>query len=168
MSHFVHLLFSSFKYSDCTGEKHTTKALISIISGATTISITTFSITTFSITTFSIMTLSIKGLYVTLSISGTQHNKDLILCWVSLCWMWHFIYFYSECRHAKCRYAECRYAECRYVECRGAINSTLSLVLVIAQRCLSVFSLSPFSFYISLSFFHSLLASLIQCSLTFS
>jgi hypothetical protein len=40
------------------------------INGATTLSITTL---------FSIMTLSIKGLYVTLSINGTQHNNALLL-----------------------------------------------------------------------------------------
>jgi hypothetical protein len=40
----------------------------------TTCSITTFSITTFSITAFSIMTLSMKGLFVTPSTNGIQHN----------------------------------------------------------------------------------------------
>ncbi len=42
-----------------------------------TFSITTVNITTVNITTVNIMTLSIKGLYVTLSISDTQH-KGLI------------------------------------------------------------------------------------------
>jgi hypothetical protein len=39
----------------------------------------TLNITTLSITIFSITTLSIKGLYVTLSISDTQHNNALPL-----------------------------------------------------------------------------------------
>jgi hypothetical protein len=62
--------------------------------------------TTLSIMAFSIMTFSINGLYVTLSISDTQHNNTaimlsvafysllswmllcwMLLCWVSLCWV---------------------------------------------------------------------------------
>ncbi len=51
--------------------------------GIMTFSIMTFSITTFSITTcsimaFSITTLSIKSLYVTFSISDTEHKKHLV------------------------------------------------------------------------------------------
>ncbi len=57
----------------------------------------TLNITTLSIKIFSITTLSIKGLYVTLSISDTQHNNALPLWWVS-----RFIYYYAEGRYAKC------------------------------------------------------------------
>jgi hypothetical protein len=48
--------------------------------GATTLSIMTLSITTFSIMTFSIMTLRIKGLYVTLSISDSEHRRHSEQC----------------------------------------------------------------------------------------
>jgi len=43
--------------------------------------------------TFSTFTPSIEGLNGTHSISDTQHNNTLSLCWVSLS-----IYYYSECR----------------------------------------------------------------------
>jgi hypothetical protein len=41
---------------------------------------TTLSIMTFSIMTVSIITHSIKGLFLTLSIKDTQHEKTLPLC----------------------------------------------------------------------------------------
>jgi hypothetical protein len=44
------------------------------VKGDTTLSIMTLSITTFSMKTLSIKTLSIRGLYVTLSISDSQHK----------------------------------------------------------------------------------------------
>jgi len=57
--------------------------------GATTLSIMTLSIMTFirmtfsrmtlSIMTLSIMTIAIKGLFVTLGINDTQHNKTVIM-----------------------------------------------------------------------------------------
>ena len=54
------------------------------------------------------MTLSTNDIAQTmLSISDTQHNNILILCWVS-----HFIYCYAECHYAACLFAECHYAEC--------------------------------------------------------
>jgi hypothetical protein len=40
-----------------------------------TFSITTLTITALSIKTFSITTLSVRGLYVTLSISDSQHKQ---------------------------------------------------------------------------------------------
>jgi len=43
-------------------------------------STTTLSITTLGITAFSIKTLNMMGLYVILSINGTQHNNSLPLC----------------------------------------------------------------------------------------
>jgi hypothetical protein len=39
-----------------------------------------FGATAFNITTFSITTLSMKGLHVSLSLRGIQHNNDLPLC----------------------------------------------------------------------------------------
>ncbi len=69
--------------------------------GATTLSITTFSIIT---------TLGKWSLHVTLSISDTQHNNALPLCWVSLCWVLCFIYCYDEYHYVECHYAECRCA----------------------------------------------------------
>ncbi len=38
----------------------------------------------------------------------TQRNNTLLLCWVSLCLVLHFLYLYAECHYAECRYAECR------------------------------------------------------------
>ncbi len=55
----------------------------------------TFRIMKLSITAFSIMTLSIKGVFATPSINDTQHSGTqyrALLCWVSLCWLLHFIY----------------------------------------------------------------------------
>jgi len=46
--------------------------------GIMTFSIMTFSIMTCSIMAFSITTLSIKSLYVTFSISDTEHKKHLV------------------------------------------------------------------------------------------
>jgi len=80
--------------------------------------------TTLSIMKFSLTTLSIKGLYVTSSISETQNGSALKLCWVSSCWVLHFIHFYSECHFDEYHYAECRSAECHYAECRGAFQLT--------------------------------------------
>ncbi len=57
--------------------------------------------TTFSIMTFSITTLDIIGLVEKLSKNDThhkwRHNNALPLCWMSLCWVLHFIYCYAEC-----------------------------------------------------------------------
>jgi hypothetical protein len=66
-----------------------------------TFSIMTFSIMTLSIMTFSIMTINNKGLFVTLSINGTEHNNALPF---SECRVLY--YFYAECLYAKCRYSE--------------------------------------------------------------
>ncbi len=59
-----------------------------------------------SVTTISMTTLCAKGLFVTLSINDTQHNKTfimlsfefhLLLCWMSSYWVSSFIYCYAEC-----------------------------------------------------------------------
>jgi hypothetical protein len=50
--------------------------IVTLVSGSMTLSITTLSIMTFSIMTFSIMTLSIRGLFVTFSISDSQHQHN--------------------------------------------------------------------------------------------
>jgi len=63
--------------------------------------------TTLGIITLSLMTHNIKSFYVTLSISDSQHNNALLLCWVSLCCVSHFIYFNAECCYAECRIAVC-------------------------------------------------------------
>jgi hypothetical protein len=71
--------------------------------------------TTLSIMTLSITTLSMRIFHVTLSICDSQHKRHsaLLLGWVSLCWVSHFIYYYAERHYAECRYAECRCAERR-------------------------------------------------------
>ncbi len=45
------------------------------------------------------MTLSMKGLFVTLTINDTQHNKTVIMLSVA------FIYCYPERLYAECHYA---------------------------------------------------------------
>jgi hypothetical protein len=71
------------------------------------------------------MTLCIWGLYVTLSISDTQHKQHsaqqcsaIMRSVISLSVT--FYYHYAESCYAECRYDECRYAECRYDYCRSA------------------------------------------------
>ncbi len=78
-----------------------------------------------------------QAYFVTLSINNTQHNNNLPLCWV-----WHFIHFYTAYHYAEClyaeshyaeshyaesHYAECHYAESRYAECRGAVCNPIKL-----------------------------------------
>ncbi len=74
---------------------------IFLFEGATTISITTLSMMTFgtitlSVMIFSFMPLRIKGLYVTFSISYTQHSNNLPLYWVSFSSELCFIYYYAR------------------------------------------------------------------------
>ncbi len=53
-------------------------------------------------------------------ICGTQHKWHLSIatlclyaeCWVWLCWVSRFAYFYVEWNFAESPYAECHYAEC--------------------------------------------------------
>ncbi len=86
--------------------------------------------TAFSISTLSIMTLSVRGLYVTLSISDSQHK------WHSTLQLWHYAEcHYAECRvlfiiMAECHCAECHYAECHYAECRSAKNKHTSFLTI--------------------------------------
>ncbi len=77
-----------------------------------------YNATTFSKTTLRIFTLTIKGLFVTLSINGTQHYNTLY--WVQLCRVLRFIYCYTECRYAECHFAECHFADCHFVDHRYA------------------------------------------------
>jgi hypothetical protein len=44
---------------------------------------------------------------VTVSIKDVQHNNALLLCWVSLYSVSHFISYYAECHYAECHYAQC-------------------------------------------------------------
>jgi hypothetical protein len=55
--------------------------------------------------TFNTTTLSIRRLFVTFSISDTQQNNALPLCWES-----QFIYCYAECHYVECCYSECHCA----------------------------------------------------------
>ncbi len=129
---------------------------------ASTLSKTTLSITTLSITAF-----SIKGLHVTLSVTMLYHSTlniimlgvafDLVLCWVSFCWvLWRHcddtqhvtlsinythnfnvlpLCWVSLCWvsrfifwFAECRNIEFCYAKCRYAECCGAVVTTFSML----------------------------------------
>jgi hypothetical protein len=80
-------------------------------------------------TTISITTLNIKGLYVTISISDTQHNNIVIMlgvvmlsvafyllpCWVSLCWMslcWVSLCWMSLCWVSLCWMSLCWVSLC--------------------------------------------------------
>jgi hypothetical protein len=75
-------------------------------------------------TTLSITTLSIKGLYVTLSVSDSQHNNALPIFWVS-----RFIYYYAECHYTKCHYAACRRAE--IVKCQFATIVSQTMIVIV-------------------------------------
>ncbi len=55
--------------------------------------------------TLSIKTFSIKGIEPNDSINDTQHNNNLPLYWVSLCWVPHFIYCSAECHFDEYCYA---------------------------------------------------------------
>jgi hypothetical protein len=118
--------------------------------GATTLSITTRSITRLSINglleTFSIMAINIRTLTITTlyhytecrilfivmsNVSMLSVAFHLLLCWMSLCWVWHFIYCYAECHYAKCCYPECHYVNCRYAQCCGALVAIILTVFSI-------------------------------------
>jgi hypothetical protein len=101
-----------------------------------TLSIKTLNIMKLSLTTFSIKTLSIGGLYVTISISDSQHKwhsalqcSAILLCVIMLSFAFYLLMlnvimlsfaFYLLLCHAECQYAECCFAECRCAECHYA------------------------------------------------
>jgi len=86
---------------------------------------------TLSITILSITTLSIKGLHVTLSISDTQHNNALPLCWVLLCWVSRFIYYYAEFLYAECRGAE---LSIRSFDQQNIYGQKLDFVIILKRK----------------------------------
>ncbi len=69
----------------------------------------------------------------------TRHNGRMLLCCVfyadcHVCWVRRLV-LYAECHYAEyywteCHYAEYSWAECRYAECRGALKSSLIVLLV--------------------------------------
>jgi hypothetical protein len=64
-----------------------------------------------SITTLSLLIHNIGGLHVTLSISDSQHNNALPLCWVSFILSVGVLFtFFAECHYGECHYAKCRSA----------------------------------------------------------
>jgi hypothetical protein len=52
----------------------------------------------------------------------------MLLCCMSLLWMFYTEGLYAECLYAECLYAECHYAECNYGKCPNAECRYLSVV----------------------------------------
>ncbi len=75
--------------------------------------------------------------YMWRSLSATQHDDTLQLCWVSL-----FIYYYAECPYAECRYTECHYAECVILLSVVKLNVIMLNVIMQSVIMLSVIMLS--------------------------